>query len=752
MPQLLLELFQEEIPARMQAQAADDLKRLILRGLTDRGLTASDARVFVTPRRLALVIDDLPAASADVREELKGPRTSAPDAALAGFLKKTGLTKDQLTIQSDAKGDVYLAVIARPGRPAAEIIPEAVIETIKAFPWPKSMKWEPSGLQWVRPLRSLICLFDGKIVPVEIAGLTASNVTRGHRQMANAPFEVHDFADYESKLRERCVILDPAERRARIEEQARRAAAQAGLVFRDDPELLAEVAGLVEFPVVLTGAFDSAFLDVPQEVLISTMRKNQKYFALTDANGKLAEKFLVVSNLEARDGGKAIIEGNEKVVRARLSDAKFFWDLDRQTTLESRLPKLEDIVFHAKLGTQWDRVQRIERLAGEIAQRIGANVEQAKLAARLCKADLVSGTIGEFPEVQGIIGGYLAKAEGLPAPVATAIAEHYKPQGPGDSVPTNPVSVTVALADKLDTLVGFYYVNERPSGSKDPFALRRAALGLVRIVEENKLRIFLRETLQSIATEIDASDPFIIDPTGEDPAVCIYQKARSHQLQIDGIAEAAHIDHPSKQKAIVQFLVDRLKVALREKGIRHDLIDAALSQTQAVMAGLDPAIQNGGSDQPDGRLKGGHDGGGWNGDLVLLVRRVEALQAFLATDDGANLLAGYKRAANILRIEEKKEKASFAGAVDPGLLAAPEEQALYAAIATAGDLIADEIAAEKFDGAMGVLANLRGPVDAFFEKVKVNDDDPAIRTNRLNLLARLKQAAHLVADFSKIEG
>jgi glycyl-tRNA synthetase beta chain len=766
MPQLLLELFQEEIPARMQAQAADDLKRLILLGLTDRGLTATDARVYVTPRRLTLVIDDLPAASADVREELKGPRTSAPDAALAGFLKKTGLTKDQLTVQSDAKGDVYLAVIARPGRPAAEIIPEAVIETVKAFPWPKSMKWEPSGLQWVRPLRSLICLFDGTVVPVEIAGLTASNVTRGHRQMANAPFEVHDFADYESKLRERRVILDPAERRALIEEQALRAAAQAGLVFRDDPELLAEVAGLVEFPVVLTGAFDPAFLDVPQEVLISTMRKNQKYFALTDTNGKLAEKFLVVSNLEARDGGKAIIEGNEKVVRARLSDAKFFWDLDRQTTLESRLPKLKDIVFHAKLGTQWDRIQRIERLAGDIAERIGADVEQAKLAARLCKADLVSGTVGEFPEVQGIIGGYLAKAEGLPAPIATAIAEHYKPQGPGDSVPTDPVSIAVALADKLDTLVGFFAIDEKPTGSKDPFALRRAALGLARNILDSSLRVRLSElalghSAQIFAQQAKAADKPAADALGVLVEEGLTDRELAREIATKGIDKRINPQAMSEGRGhaastietLLDFIADRLKVALREKGIRHDLIDAALSQTLPVMAGLDPAIQNGGSDQPDGRLKGGHDGqGGWNGDLVLLVRRVEALQAFLATDDGANLLAGYKRAANILRIEEKKEKASFAGAVDPSLLAAPEEQALYAAIATAGDLIADEIAAEKFDGAMGVLANLRGPVDAFFEQVKVNDDDPAIRINRLNLLARLKQAAHLVADFSKIEG
>jgi glycyl-tRNA synthetase beta chain len=742
MPQFLLELFQEEIPARMQAQAADDLKRLLTRALDQRGLKAATATAYVTPRRLTLVIDDLPSASAAVREELKGPRTSAPDAALAGFLKKTGLTKDQLTIQADPKGDVYLAVIERPGRPAADIIPEAVIETINNFPWPKSMVWAPIGVSWVRPLRSVLCLFDGRTVEFQVGTgnspyvIVSGNTTRGHRQMANEPFEVQDFEDYRNRLAERRVVLDREDRKAMIVEQAHAAAARAGLVFRDDPELLEEVAGLVEYPVVLTAAFDPAFLDVPQEVLISTMRKNQKYFALVDEAGKLAEKFLIVSNLEARDGGTAIIAGNEKVVRARLSDAKFFWDLDRKTTLDSRLEKLKDIVFHAKLGSQWDRVQRIERLAGEIAERIGADVEQAKLAARLCKADLVSGTVQEFPEVQGIIGGYLAKAEGLPDAVATAIAEHYKPQGPTDSVPNDKVAIAAALADKLDTLVGFFAIDEKPTGSKDPFALRRAAIGCVRIVISSQIRLELasicamhsaRLAAKSIFTE--AFEPFkkaavqlerdskfsaalsVLDMASD--KIKAFPDEISNEM-LEGLAGAG-VD-------AAVFILERATAALVDRGLSNDAVTACLFDS------------------------------GSSSDLVLLVRRVEALQAFLATDDGANLLAGYKRAANILRIEEKKDGAPAADTVDPTLLTAPEEKSLSAAIDAAAPRIEQAIAAEDFAAAMTALAALRAPVDAFFESVKVNDDDRPTRANRLALLARIKHAAHLVADFSRIEG
>lgn len=675
MAELFLELFQEEIPARMQGAAAEDLKRLVLNGLAEAGLTPGTARCFVTPRRLALVIDGLATGTAHTVEELKGPRVNAPAAALDGFLKKTGLAKDQLSVVTDPKGDFYVARMEKPGRATTEVIPAVVTSAMRGFPWPKSMRWEASGLNWVRPLRGLICLFDGKIVPFEIAGVRTGNTTRGHRLMANEAFVVSGFADYETKLRAHKVLLDPAERKDEILKQAKRRAAEAGLVFRNDDELLDEVAGLVEWPVVLTGSFDKAFLDVPGEVLVTTMRKNQKYFALYDLDLKLASSFLVVANLEARDGGAAIVAGNERVLRARLSDAKFFWEQDRRETLESRLPRLKDIVFHAKLGTQLDRVNRIEALAGEIAVKIGADVAKARLAARLCKADLVSGTVGEFPEVQGVLGGYLARAEGLDPEVADAIRDHYKPVGAQDDPPNAPVTIAVALADKLDTLTGFFAIDEKPTGSKDPFALRRAALGVVRILIGSAIRLRLTEVLGA---------------------------------------------HDSRE-ALLAFFNDRLRVALRDKGHRHDVVEAVTSLRS-------------------------------QDDLFLVTRGVEALSGFLGTEDGAALLAGYKRAANILRIEEKKDKRSFDGSVDPELLEAPEEKALYTAIATANDLIAAEIERERFEAAMGVLANLRAPVDAFFEKVTVNAPDPKLRENRLALLNALKTAAHLVADFSKIEG
>ncbi len=761
MPQLLLELFQEEIPARMQKQAAEDLKRLMVKALAERGLGTHEAIVHVTPRRLALVIEDLPAASDAVSEELKGPRTSAPPAALDGFLKKTGLSKDQLAVQADPKGDFYIAKIEKDGRPAPALIAEALVETVRAFPWPKSMKWEDSGLQWVRPLRSILCLFGGAVVPVEIAGLTASNITRGHRQMANEPFEVSDFADYEMKLRERRVVLDRAERMQIIDEQAERAAAEAGLTFHDDDELLEEVAGLVEYPVVLTGSFDPAFLEVPQEVLIGTMRKNQKYFALTEndppppagegdhaqhgGGGRLAPKFLIVSNLEARDGGKAIIAGNERVLRARLSDAKFFWDNDKAITLEARLPKLDHIVFHAKLGTQADRVKRIERLAGEIAEKIGADRKSAERAARLCKADLVSGTVGEFPEVQGIIGGYLARHEGLGEDVADAIANHYRPQGPTDSVPTNKVAIAVALADKLDTLVGFFAIDEKPTGSKDPFALRRAALGVVRIILESGLRVDLASLIHAEMRSRSPSSPDVKvvpaksqpTPTGE-----VHLKIVSDGPGADAMAAfqgsmKTAIGAISVTLALKDFLSERLTVQLRANGTRHDLVASVLSLS----------VMNSANEQASTAA-----GFGFSLDLVLIVRRIEALLAFLATEDGKNLLAGTKRAANILRIEEKKDGKAYADSVDAALLTAPEEKALATAIDAAMPRIETAIGAEDFAAAMSALAALRAPVDAFFDKVKVNDDDAAIRANRLNLLARIKQAAGLVADFSKIEG
>ncbi|NWH09535.1 MAG: glycine--tRNA ligase subunit beta [Alphaproteobacteria bacterium] len=706
MPQLLLELFSEEIPARMQGEAARELERQILSALTDRAYLHEGAKAFATPRRLALVIEGLAVRQPDMREERKGPRVNAPEAALQGFLKSTGLTKEQLTVQKDPKGDFYLAVIERKGRPTEEVIAEIVPQIVRNFPWPKSMRSGTKSLTWVRPLQSILCVFAGEIVPFEIDGIKSGNTTRGHRFMSEGEIAATNFETYTDKLRRACVILDAAERKDIIRHQARTLAFTLGLDWIEDEALLDEVAGLVEYPVVLAGAFDEAFLSVPQEILISTMRANQKYFALRhphpevrsqsaskDDARRLANKFLLVANIEAKDGGKAIIEGNERVLRARLSDAKFFWDQDLKETLESRLEKLKPIVFHEKLGTQYERVLRIEALAGEIAKIIKADVEGARRAARLCKADLVSQTVGEFPEVQGIIGGHLARAEGLGDEIAGAIRDHYRPVGPNDAVPAAPVSIAVALADKLDTLLNFWLIEELPTGSKDPFALRRAGLGLIRTALENRLRIQLRDYGLRILSE--------------DSPVRFKVKAGPDAKKI--------------VENLLAFLADRLKVALREKGTRHDLIDAVFA-----LPGQD--------------------------DLVLIVRRVEALQRFLRTDDGTTLLAGYKRAVNILKIEEKKDKTTFTGHPDPALLVEPAEQALFKVIAEANDLLAAELERERFDEAMTVMARLRAPVDAFFEKVTVNAPDPALRENRLKLLAQIRDACHGLADFGRIEG
>lgn len=700
MPQLLLELFSEEIPARMQAQAAKDLERLMLGALTDRGLLSEGARSFATPRRLTLVIEGLPAEQPDVSEERKGPRVSAPDAALQGFLKSTGLTKEQLKVQKDPKGDFYLAVIERKGRPTADVIAEIVPEIVRGFPWPKSMRSGTNPLVWVRPLKSILYAFGGAVVPFEVGGVRSGDQTRGHRFMSDGAIVARDFATYEAALRKAHVILDAEERKRIIREQALKAANAAGLEWIEDEALLDEVAGLVEWPVVLTGEFDKAFLGVPQEILISTMRANQKYFALRQPGAKaLANKFLVVANVETPDGGKAVIEGNQRVLRARLSDAKFFWDQDLKETLESRLEKLKPIVFHEKLGNQFERVERIEALAGEIATIIGADADKAKLAARLCKADLVSQTVGEFPEVQGVIGGYLARAEKMDAEIADAIRDHYKPQGPSDAVPTAPVTIAVALADKLDTLVRFFRIKEPPTGSKDPFALRRAALGAIRTILAKPIRAKIMEL-----TEFAVRLPW-------------HGTQMFHGRILHGFTRA-YVD---EMYDLLAFFSDRLKVALRDQGVRHDLIDAVFAL-------------------------GGQD------DLVLIVRRVEALQEFLKKDDGANLLAGYKRAANILKIEEKKDKRSFGGPADPARLVEPEEKALHAALASAEKDVAPALAREDFAAAMAALARLRAPVDAFFEKVTVNAPDASLRENRLRLLAQIKATAHLIADFSKIEG
>ena len=670
MAELLLELFSEEIPARMQQGAARDLERLLVGALTDRGFLFEGIKAFSGPRRLTLAVSGLPAKQRDVREELKGPRTDAPAAALEGFLKKTGLTKDQLKVETTPKGDVYMALIERAGRETREVLAEILPEAIAKPPWPKSMRWRPSDpVRWVRPLHSIIATFDGEVVPFSFAGVQSGNTTKGHRFLSSGTLTVKRFEDYEAALKKAHVILDAEERKAIIFGGVKSAAFVHGLEMIPDEGLLNEVAGLAEWPVVLTGTIPQEFMDVPAEILQTSMRTHQKYFSLRDPkSGKMANRFAVIANMVAEDGGKEIVAGNERVLRARLSDAKFFWDEDRKTKLADRLPALKGMVFHAKLGTQYERVERIAKLAGEIAAKIGADAKKAERAARLAKADLTSGVVGEFPELQGVMGRYYALHEKEDADIADAIRDHYKPVGPSDAVPAGKVAIAVALADKLDQLIGFFAAGEKPTGSGDPFALRRAALGVIRILIENKLRLPL-------------------------------------QIPDD----------------LLVFFADRLKVALKEKGVRHDLIDAVFAL--------------------------GHED-----DLVRLVARVEALQAFLKSEDGANLLAGYKRAANILKAEEKKDEKPFNREVLAPLLAAPAEKNLYTALGSANAGIAPALEKEDFAQAMRQMAALRGPVDAFFDSVKVNDENPKLRENRLNLLASLRAALHQVADFSKIEG
>jgi glycyl-tRNA synthetase beta chain len=667
--ELLLELFSEEIPARMQQGAARDLERLLVGALTDRGFLFEGIKAFAGPRRLTVAVSGLPAKQKDVREELKGPRTDAPAAALEGFLKKTGLTQSQLKIETTPKGDVYMAVIERAGRETKDVLAE-ILPEVARLPWPKSMRWRPGDpVRWVRPLHSVIATFDGEVVPFKFAGVESGNTTKGHRFLSSGELTVRRFEDYEAALKKAYVILDAEERKAIIFEGVKSAAFVHGLDMIPDEGLLNEVAGLAEYPVVLVGAIPEEFMDVPAEILQTAMRTHQKYFSLRDPkSGKMANRFAVIANMIAEDGGKEIIAGNERVLRARLSDAKFFWDEDRKIKLADRVPALKGMVFHAKLGTQYERVERIAKLAGEIAGKIGADAAKAERAARLAKADLTSGVVGEFPELQGVMGRYYALHDKEDAGVADAIRDHYKPVGPSDAVPSAKIAIAVALADKLDQLSGFFAAGEKPTGSGDPFALRRAALGVIRILIENKLRLPL-------------------------------------QVSSDLLA----------------FFADRLKVALKEKGVRHDLIDAVFAL--------------------------GHED-----DLVRLVARVEALQAFLKSDDGTNLLAGYKRAANILKAEEKKDGKAYISEVSEALLAAPPEKNLYTALGQAKSGIAPALEKEDFAAAMRQMAALRGPVDAFFDGVKVNDENPKLRENRLNLLASLRAALHQVADFSKIEG
>jgi len=686
MAELLLELFSEEIPARMQARARADLARLLGNALGEAGLEFNEIKTFATPRRLTTVVEGLPARSPDMREERKGPRVDAPDAAIKGFLKSTGLASaDQAERRDDKKGAYYVALLERPGRATAEVIAEIMPELVESFPWPKSMRWGCGRLRWVRPLQSIICLLDGKVVPFEVHGIRSGKETRGHRFMAHEPFKVRRFKDYEEKLRDAKVILDGDERARIILEGARKAAAKEGLTLLEDEALLAENAGLTEWPVVLLGSFDEEFLSVPPEVLATSMKAHQKCFSLRKKDGALASRFIVVANLEARDKGNAIVAGNERVIRARLADAKFFFEQDRKVMLPDRVPKLKEIVFHEKLGSQYERVQRVWRLARELAPLVDADPDLAERAAILAKADLVSLMVGEFPELQGVMGRYYALDQEEIEAVADAIAAHYRPLGPSDDVPRDPVAIAVALADKLDMLVGFWAIDEKPTGSKDPYALRRAALGVIRIVLENDLRLRLKEYLLTH----QATAKF-------DPAV--------HNLA----------------DRLLSFFADRLKVHLRDQGARHDLVDAVFAL-------------------------GGDD-------LLIIVRRVEALGRFLDTEDGEHLLIGAKRAINILRIEEKKDSRTYDESPDPTLFKRPEEKALAKAVDAVEKASAAAITREDFEAAMAEMAKLRTPVDEFFDHVTVNATDPGLRANRLRLLNRIRATTLTVADFSKIEG
>ncbi len=737
MSELLLELFSEEIPARMQVRAADDLRRLVCEGLKARGLDIGDAKSFSTPRRLTLVIDGVPAKSPAISDEKKGPRVGAPEQAVAGFLKSAGLASlnDADIIKDEKKGDYYVAKIEKPGRAATDIIAETVAEVMHKFPWPKSMRWGSEPFQWVRPLQSILCILGGKVVPFEVAGIVSNTETRGHRFLGPETFKVKDFADYQDKLEKHHVMLDPARRVASIGGQALALAKTAKLELVEDEALLNENAGLTEWPVVLIGAFDKAFLDVPGECLTTSMKAHQKCFSLRDPKTKkLANNFLLVSNLVAKDGGTAITEGNEKVIRARLSDAKFFWDQDLKKPLDEMASALRGITFHEKLGSQWERVQRVEELAFQIAGAVDADPEDSRRAAQICKADLVSGMVGEFPELQGLMGRYYAEHAGTKPEIARAIELHYKPKGPTDVVPReedgDSVAIAVALADKLDTLVGFWAINEKPTGSGDPYQLRRAALGVIRIVLENDLRLPLQRTfirsaelyVQQIKSHTDRMKVVGLSVGHLADAEKWLENVKAHVSSVAQIREIMFLFNPLNEEAgVLSFFADRLKVFLRDQGKRPDLIDAVFSL-------------------------GGQD------DLALIVRRVEALDAFLKTDDGANLLSGVKRAANILAIEEKKDKKSYAGTYDLALLKENEEVALAAKIEEIKQDTVAAINVENFAGAMRALAELRAPVDAFFDKILVNAEDARIRENRLALLSEIRAATATVADFSKIAG
>lgn len=744
MAQLLLEFFSEEIPARMQARAEADLERLLSAALKEAGLGWESFETFSGPRRLGCVIEGLPLETEAVREERKGPRTDAPEQALQGFMRGAGVASlDQCEVREDKKGSFYVAIIETPGRRTADVIAAAIPQIARDFPWPKSMKFgEGEKTQrWVRPLQRVLCLLDGDVVPFEVFGIATGNETEGHRRMGRGPFVVKDFADYETTLREKGkVVHKRADRMAVIAEQAAKVCADAGLKLVEDEGLLNEVAGLAEWPIAILGQMDPDFLDLPPEVIQLTMKTHQKYFAVARADGSLAANFVVIANQDAPDGGKAIAAGNARVLFARLSDARHFWDKDIARGLEDMATDLSKVTFHEKLGTVADKVERVAALARELAPSVGADPDLAERAARLAKADLVSQMVYEFPELQGVMGRYYALEAGEPAEVADAIRDHYKPQGPSDAVPTAPVSAAVALADKLDTLVGFWAIDEKPTGSKDPFALRRAALGVIRVLLENSIRkpvrflfrdLFTKEKFRSEGQLADD----VIDKLYGLPSGTLTKEQLEDALGrvvFNSVFPVEPGDHfrwsIERATDLLAFFADRLKVHLKDEGVRHDVIDAVFAL--------------------------GDD------DLVRVTNRARALQAFLDSEDGAALLAGYRRAANILKAEEKKDANGFAADLGDGVLDAdylkgdlqPEETALIGALETASNDVKAAVETEDFEGAMRSLAVLRGPVDAFFDKVTVNADNAMLRRNRLRLLARIRSDAHVVADLGRIEG
>jgi len=764
MPDLLIELFSEEIPARMQGKARDDLKKLVTDGLVEAGLTYAGAHALSTPRRLVLAVEGLTGESRSQREERKGPSTAAPEQAVQGFLRATGLTLDQLEVRDDKKGQVYFAVIERPGRKAAEIVAEVLETTIRAFPWPKSMRWGAGSLRWVRPLHSILCLLTdetgAEVVPLTIDGIAAGNSTRGHRFLAPGAITVSSFDDYAAKLKRAFVMLDPAERADHIWNDATNAAFAAGLEVVEDKGLLTEVAGLVEWPVVLMGRIGETFLGLPPEVLQTSMREHQKFFSCRNPKTGGIEGFITVANTETADHGATILKGNQKVLSARLSDAKFFWENDLRTVeqdgMEGMAAGLANVTFHNKLGSQADRIARIEALAREIAPLVGAKPDLAAEAARVAKADLQSAMVGEFPELQGTMGVYYAKAAGLPDAVANACKAHYQPLGPSDDVPSDPVSVAVALADKIDTLTGFWAIDEKPTGSKDPFALRRAALGVIRLVLGNGVRCelcsALRVSLAELVSQLNVKSRlfFIVNEDGDQ----VYELAglsRSGGWSTGTfigpfLGDSREVVYPVSEWSerftelgdaeeiiadLLAFFHDRLKVHLRDQGIRHDVIDACLAPSP--LAATSAA-------------------GPGNDDLTLLVKRAEALAAFLKTDDGENLLQGFKRANNILTQAEEKDGVEYSYGADPKFAEGTEERTLFAALDTAESAIAPAMQAEDFAQAMTAMAALRAPIDAFFTAVQVNSDNEIVRRNRLNLLSRIRQICLSVADLTKLEG